>query len=250
MSAFQHDGSVIIVTGGTRGIGEAVVRRLVSEGAVVHATYISNPDRANTIVQSLDGARGTATYHQVDVADEAQVTAFVESVRSTNGRIDGLVNNAGITRDGLIVRMSGADWHDVIETNLSGPFYTCKAVARPMMSQRSGRIVNVGSIVGLGGNAGQVNYSAAKAGLVGLTRSLARELASRNVLVNCVAPGYIETDMTGKLNDEQRAAFVESIPLRRVGTPDDVAAVISFLLSSHSAYITGQVLNVDGGLAM
>jgi 3-oxoacyl-[acyl-carrier protein] reductase len=184
------------------------------------------------------------------VADEQSVKDFIETVVSQGGRLDGLVNNAGITRDGLIMRMSTKDWTDVLETNLSGVFYACRAAARPMMSQRVGRIVNIGSIVGLQGNAGQVNYSSAKAGLVGLTKSLARELASRNISVNCVAPGYVETDMTAKLTDEQKEAFFGNIPLKRGAAPEEIAAVVSFFLAEESAYVTGQVLNVCGGLAM
>ncbi len=250
MSTFNLSGKVIAVTGGSRGIGQAIVRRLASEGAHVFATYNSNPEKAQQVAEELNAAGGRVTFLQVNVADETSVRTFIDTVVAEGGRIDGLVNNAGITKDGLIMRMSASDWQDVVDTNLTGVFYACKAAARPMMSQRQGRIVNIGSIVGLQGNAGQVNYSSAKAGLVGLTKSLARELASRNVFVNCVAPGFVETDMTDKLSDEQKASFFGNIPMKRAAKADEIASVVSFFLSSESSYITGQVLNVCGGLAM
>ena len=250
MGTFAHHGKVIAVTGGARGIGEAIVRRLCSEGAHVFATYNASSSRADAIAAEIRTAGGTVTFLQVDVSNEDSVKGFIEAVVAQGGRLDGLVNNAGITKDGLIMRMSAKDWHDVIDTNLSGVFYACKAAARPMMSQRSGRIVNIGSIVGLQGNAGQANYSSAKAGLVGLTKSLARELASRNVSVNCVAPGFVETDMTDKLTDDQKASFFGNIPLKRGAQTDEIASVVSFFLAQESSYVTGQVLNVDGGLAM
>ena len=250
MATFQHTGKVFAITGGSRGIGEAIVRRLCSEGAHVFATYNSNPERSATVAAEIEAAGGKVTFIQTNVADEASVKDFIEAVVAQGGRIDGLVNNAGSTRDGLIMRMNTKDWTDVLDTNLTGVFYACRAAARPMMSQRAGRIVNIGSIVGLQGNAGQVNYSSAKAGLVGLTRSLARELASRNISVNCVAPGYVETDKTAKLTEEQKASFFGSIPLKRGAAPEEIAAVVSFFLADESSYITGQVLNVCGGLAM
>lgn len=249
MAAFDHSEKVFAVTGGSRGIGEAIVRRLCSEGATVYATFNSQPDRAESIRQEIASIGGKVEFQQVDVSDESQAKGFIEGVVQKAGRIDGLVNNAGVTKDGLIMRMSAADWDAVLDTNLKGVFLTCRAACRPMMSQRAGRIVNIGSIVGLSGNAGQVNYSSAKAGLVGLTRSLAKELASRNVLVNCVAPGFVETDMTAKLTDEQKKTYYENIPVKRPATPQEIASVVSFFLSEHASYITGQVLNVDGGLA-
>jgi len=250
MSAFDHTGKVFVVTGGSRGIGESIVRTLAAQGATVYSTYNANADRATEITNEIVRDGGSVHYMSVDVSKEEAVKGFIDHVVQEAGRIDGLVNNAGITRDGLIMRMSSKDWEDVLQTNLTGVFYTCRAVARPMMSQRTGRIVNIGSIVGLGGNAGQVNYSAAKAGLVGLTRSLARELASRNILVNCIAPGYVETDMTDKLTDDQKKAFSDSIPLKRSAKAVEIANVVSFFLAEQSSYITGQVINVDGGLAM
>jgi 3-oxoacyl-[acyl-carrier protein] reductase len=223
---------------------------LAGEGAVVHATYNSSPESAQSVAERITAAGGHVQFHQADVSSEEAVQTLIDSVVATSGKLDGVVNNAGITRDGLILRMSTADWQSVIDTNLTGVFYMCRAAAKVMLRQRYGRIVNIGSIVGLAGNAGQVNYSSAKAGLVGLTRSLARELSSRNVLVNCLAPGYVETEMTGKLTEEQRKAYYEAIPLKRPASTREIANVVSFLLADASSYITGQVLNVDGGLVM
>ncbi len=240
-------GKVVLITGGSRGIGEAIVRRMVAEGAKVFATYNSNPQRAESIEKELgDSVR----FLKADVANEQSVKELVEQVLQEAGRVDVLINNAGITRDNLLMRMSADDWDAVLNTNLKGAFLCAKAVCRAMMSQRRGKIINIGSIVGLSGNAGQANYSSSKAGLVGLTKSLAKELSSRNILVNCIAPGYVETEMTDKLTDEQRQAFLNVIPLKRAAKADELAGVVAFFASDEANYITGQVVNVDGGLDM
>lgn len=241
-------GKIALVTGGSRGIGEAIVRRLSADGATVYFTYNSNPDKAAAIAAEL-GAYAL----QADVANADSVANLVKSVlehpANTQKRIDILVNNAGITKDTLVLRMSESDWDSVVDTNLKGAFLMSKAVCKPMMSQRTGKIINIGSIVGITGNAGQVNYSASKAGLIGLTKSFAKELASRNILVNCVAPGYINTDMTAKISDEQKKALQDNIPLGRTGNPTEIASVVAFLASDDASYITAQTLVVDGGLA-
>jgi 3-oxoacyl-[acyl-carrier protein] reductase len=241
---------VIVVTGGSRGIGAAIVTHLAYLGYTVYGTYNSNPEQAQLLATHLTNEGAQVHFIQMNVASEESVRLGFEHIVKEKGRIDGLVNNAGITKDTLLIRMSEQDWDDVLDTNLKGAFLCSKAVSRPMMSQRSGRIINISSIVGLRGNAGQVNYSSSKAGMIGLTKSLAQELASRNILVNCIAPGYIETDMTEKLNEEQRKAFSDKIPLKRSAKPKEIASVVSFFLNEESSYITGQVLCVDGGLAM
>jgi 3-oxoacyl-[acyl-carrier protein] reductase len=241
-------GKIALVTGGSRGIGEAIVRRLSADGATVYFTYNSNPDKAATIAAEL-GAYAL----QADVANADSVANLVKSVlehpANAQKRIDILVNNAGVTKDTLVLRMSESDWDSVVDTNLKGAFLMSKAVCKPMMSQRAGKIINIGSIVGITGNAGQVNYSASKAGLIGLTKSFAKELASRNILVNCVAPGYIDTDMTAKISDEQKKALQDNIPLGRTANPIEIASVVAFLASDDASYITAQTLVVDGGLA-
>lgn len=241
-------GRVAIVTGGSRGIGRAIVERLVADGARVAFTYNSSPDAAMAMVSELGEDRAMAV--KCDVSQASEIDSLVEKVLSTWGKIHILTNNAGVTKDGLVMRMSEADFESVLRTNLTGAFLTTKAVLRPMMGERWGRIINISSVVALVGNPGQANYVASKAGLIGLTKSVAREVASRNILVNCIAPGFIQTDMTAKLTDAQQAELASQIPLKRVGQGSDIAAMTAFLASEDAGYITGQVFAVDGGMTM
>jgi 3-oxoacyl-[acyl-carrier protein] reductase len=246
VTAYDLRGKVALVTGGSRGIGRAIAGRLHGAGARV-AIIGRDEARARAAAGELgEGAVALAA----DVADSAQVARVVAEVEKTLGPIDILVNNAGVTRDGLLLRMSDADWDTVLDANLKGAFNTMKVVTRGMMKRRDGRVINISSVVGLTGNAGQANYAASKAGLIGLTQSVARELASRNVRVNAVAPGFIETDMTRELSEAQRTKILEQIPLGRLGSGDDVAHAVLFLASDQASYITGQVLVVDGGMVM
>jgi 3-oxoacyl-[acyl-carrier protein] reductase len=243
-------GRVALVTGSTRGIGRAIAETLAAAGAHVAVTGRDTP-RAEAAAAEIAAAHGvTARGYAADVGEVAQCTALVEQVERDFGQLDILVNNAGLTRDNLIMRLKDDDWDAVINTNLRGAFATCRAASRGMMKRRSGRIVNLASVVGLMGNKGQTNYAASKAGLIGLTKSLAKELGSRGVLANVVAPGYIATDMTAALPDDAKTALAASIPLERLGTPQDIAGMVAFLVSDQASYITGQVFVVDGGLAM
>jgi 3-oxoacyl-[acyl-carrier protein] reductase len=234
-------GKTALVTGGSRGIGAAIVRELAGAGASVVVGYRSGADEATALANEV-GARVV----QADVSAPEEAARLVEEA----GAVDILVNNAGVTRDGLLARMSDEDWRAVIETNLSSVFYTCRAVTRPMMKKRAGAIVNVSSIVGLHGNWGQTNYAASKAGIVGFTKSLARELGSRGVRANVVAPGYIETRLTEVIPDEAKELMLRNTPLGRFGEPLDVARAVRFLCSDEASFITGEVLLVDGGLGM
>lgn len=243
-------GKNALVTGSSRGIGKAIALELAKQGVNVAVNYAGNEQLAEEVVQEIK-ALGVASFKiKADVANEDDVKAMVKEVTKTFGSIDILVNNAGITRDNLLMRMKADDFDQVIDTNLKGTFLCTKAVARPMMKQRYGRIVNVASIVGVSGNPGQANYVAAKAGVIGLTKSTAKELATRNILVNAVAPGFITTDMTDVLEEEQKQAILSQIPLEKLGEPEDVAAVVRFLASEDSKYMTGQTLHVDGGMVM
>jgi 3-oxoacyl-[acyl-carrier protein] reductase len=241
-------GKIALVTGASRGIGAAVAKKLASCGAAVAVNYAGSCDAAQAVVDSIEAAGGKAISLQADVSDANAANGLVEVTIAELGGLDIVVNNAGITRDGLLMRMSDADWSAVIDTNLTGVFNVTRAATRHLMKQRSGSIVNVTSVVGILGNAGQANYSAAKAGVIGLTKAVARELASRGVRVNAVAPGFIETDMTAKLSDAIRAATVESIAMGAFGQPEDVANAIAFLASDEASYITGQTLAIDGGM--
>lgn len=238
----------IVVTGGSRGIGRAVCLEFAEPGSRIYFNYASSEEAARETERLVAEKGGTAVGVRVDVTSEAEVTAFIKKVVDETGRIDVLVNNAGVTRDGLLVRMKEADWDQVNDTNLKGAFFCLKAVARPMMKQHFGRIINITSLVGVTGNAGQANYCASKAGLIGLTRSAARELASRQITVNAVAPGFIDTDMTADLTDEAKGSIMEQIPMGRQGTSEEVATAVSFLASEKAGYITGQVLHVNGGM--
>ena len=243
-------GKTAVVTGGSRGLGRAVCLELAAGGANVVLCYAGNENAANETAAACEALGAKVLAVRCDVADSAQVKALMDEALKAFGRIDILVNNAGITRDGLLMMMKETDFDAVISTNLKGVFLCMKAVARQMMKQRYGRIVNLSSVVGLRGNAGQVNYAASKAGVVGMTKSLAKELASRGITVNAVAPGFIETDMTAAMTDAAKTATLASIPMQKLGAPEDVARAVAFLASDEAAYITGQVLAVDGGMAM
>ncbi len=239
-----------LITGASRGIGRAVALELAKAGAKIAVNYAGNKKAAEEVAGLIEAAGGQALLVQADVADSVAVDAMVKAVVEKFGSIDILVNNAGITRDNLIMRMKEDDWDAVIHTNLKGIFNCTKLVSKLMMKQRYGRIVNMASVVGVMGNAGQSNYAAAKAGVIGFTKSMAKELASRNINVNAVAPGFIATDMTADLPEQVKADMMKQIPLQKLGNPEDVAAAVLFLVSPGADYITGQTLHVDGGMVM
>lgn len=244
------ENKIAVVTGAARGIGRAIALALASEGAIVIVNYNGSAGKAEEVVKEITQAGGRAESFACNVADGTAVESLFAEVLKKYGRIDILVNNAGITKDGLLMRMTEEDFTQVIDTNLKGAFHCTKAAVKVMLKQRSGRIINISSVSGVKGNAGQANYSASKAGVIGLTKSVAREVASRGITVNAVAPGFIETDMTEVLPENVKTVVTAQIPLNHFGEPEDIAAAVAFLASDKSGYITGQVICVDGGMAM
>lgn len=246
----QLEGKTALITGGSRGIGRAIAVLFAKEGAKVAINYAGNQQAAQGTIDLIRACGGEAIAIQCDVSDGAAVDAMVKQVKEDFGRIDIMVNNAGIARDGLLMRMKEADWDSVMDTNLKGVFHCTKAVSKIMMKQKGGSIVNISSVVGLTGNAGQSNYAAAKAGIIGFTKSIAKELASRGIRVNAVAPGFIGTEMTDILPEEVKKSMIAGIPLGRMAQPEEVAAGVLFLASDNAGYITGQTLHIDGGMVM
>ena len=244
------EGRIALVTGGSRGIGRAIVLEFAGSGADVAFTYRSSGNLAESLVSEVNAMGRRALAIEADATSVKSAVEAIEKTVAEFKRLDILVNNAGITKDNLLLRMTEEEWDSVIQTNLKSVFNYTKAAARTMMGQRYGKIINLSSVVGVKGNAGQSNYSASKAGIIGFTKSIAKELASRNILVNAVAPGYIDTDMTAALTEEQRKAVAETIPLKRAAKPEEVARVVLFLASSYADYITGQVISVDGGMSV
>ena len=243
-------GKIAVVTGASRGIGKAIAKKLASTGATVIINYNGSKDKAEEVQKEIEAEGGKASVYQCDVSDFKKCDTFISDVIKEYGRIDILVNNAGITRDGLLMKMSEEDFDKVVNTNLKGAFNTIRFATRQMLKQRSGRIINMASVVGVTGNAGQANYAASKAGIIGLTKATAREMASRGITVNAIAPGFIETDMTEVLSEKVKEASVAQIPLGKFGKPEDVAAAVAFLTSEDAGYITGQVLHIDGGMVI
>ena len=243
-------GKVALVTGASRGIGKAIACKLAREGAKVIINYNGSKEKAEAVKSEIEAAGGQAEVYQCDVSDYTACETFIQTVIKEEGSLDILVNNAGITKDGLLMKMSEEDFDKVLDTNLKGAFNTIRFASRQMLRQKGGRIINLSSVVGVSGNAGQANYAASKAGVIGLTKAAARELASRGITVNAIAPGFIETDMTDVLSDKVKEASEAQIPLGHFGKPEDVAAAAAFLASEEAGYITGQVLHVDGGMVM
>ncbi|MGI8691223.1 MAG: 3-oxoacyl-[acyl-carrier-protein] reductase [Thermomicrobiales bacterium] len=248
--AEEKERQIVVVTGASRGIGRAIAVRFARDGAAVIVNYKGSGAAAQETARAVTEAGGEATLVQGDVSNRDDAERLIETAIQQYGRIDVLVNNAGITRDQLLMRMTDDDWDAVLDTNLKGAFHTTLAALRPMPRKRSGRIINIASVVGLIGNAGQGNYAAAKAGLIGFTKSIAREVASRSITVNAIAPGYIATEMTDAIPENMRGKILEHVPMGRLGTPEDVAAVVAFVASPTAAYMTGAVLHVDGGMVM